>query len=326
MRIHIQNVPDDPHFTIGQAMFAEAAERAGEKPGDFRVTTGSSVEEFKSGIVDAEILITASAALTGKFPAHAPRLKMVFVTSAGLEKHAPYTWLPEGAMLLNNRGAHSAKVGEYTIMALMMLATRMPELIRNQHEQHWHKLHSPVLAGRRLTMVGLGGLGGAGAVQAKRFGLRVTGVRTRAEPHPGCDRVVATADLDSVLPETDYLMLATPLTPATRHLLDRRRLMLLPAGAGVINVGRGALIEQDAICDLLDEGRLGGAVLDVFDPEPVPKGHRLWTTRNLIMTPHISADDPHTYNPDSLDIFFRNLRAWRAGDPLPNLFDTSRGY
>jgi phosphoglycerate dehydrogenase-like enzyme len=101
---------------------------------------------------------------------------------------------------------------------------------------------------------------------------------------------------------------------------------LLPPGAGIVNIGRGELTDQDALCDRLDSGHLSGAVLDVFVPEPIPDGHRLWTTRNLVISPHTAADDPATYNPDSLDIFLDNLRAWRDGRPLPNRFDIARGY
>ena len=121
-------------------------------------------------------------------------------------------------------------------------------------------------------------------------------------------------------------MLACPLTDATRGLMDRRRLGLLPAGAGIVNIGRGELVDQSALCDLLDNGHLSGAVLDVFTPEPIPEGHRLWTTPNLVISPHTSADDPATYNPRSLEIFLANVRAYEAGQPLPNLFDTVRGY
>jgi glyoxylate/hydroxypyruvate reductase len=156
--------------------------------------------------------------------------------------------------------------------------------------------------------------------------MRVTGVRATSQPHPHCAEVVGTAELDRVLPRTEFLVLACPLTEATRGLMDRRRLGLLPRGAGVVNIGRGALVDQDALCDLLDEGHVSGAVLDVFTPEPIPAGHRLWSTRNLIISPHTAADDPNTYNPCSLDLFFANLRAWREGKPMPNLFDTTRGY
>jgi len=183
-----------------------------------------------------------------------------------------------------------------------------------------------VLRGRRLTVVGLGTLGGAAATHAAQFGMEVTGVRARAGHHPACSRVVTTESLDDVLPTSEFLLLACPLTPATRGLLDRRRIGLLPQGAGVVNIGRGPLIDQDALCDRLDDGSLGGAVLDVFTPEPVPAGHRLWTTRHLIMTPHVSSDDPATYNPLSLDIFLANLAAMQAGQKMANQIDITRGY
>ncbi|MBO0711960.1 MAG: D-2-hydroxyacid dehydrogenase, partial [Acetobacteraceae bacterium] len=173
---------------------------------------------------------------------------------------------------------------------------------------------------------GLGSLGGAAAGEARRFGMRVTGVRTRGISHPDCERVVSVSALDQVLPETDFLLLACPLTETTRGLIDRRRISLLPRGAGLVNIGRGGLLDQDALCDALDREHLAGAVLDVFTPEPVPSGHRLWTTPNLIMSPHTAADDPATYNPRSLDLFFDNLRALAEGRALPNRFDIARGY
>jgi glyoxylate/hydroxypyruvate reductase len=156
--------------------------------------------------------------------------------------------------------------------------------------------------------------------------MHVTGVRANPAPHPHCARVVGTGALNSVLPETEFLVLACPLTDATRGLIDRRRLALLPPDAGLVNIGRGELLDQDALCDRLDDGHLSGAVLDVFTPEPIPPDHRLWSTPNLIISPHTSADDPATYNPHSLDIFLDNLRAWRDGRPLPNRFDIVRGY
>jgi phosphoglycerate dehydrogenase-like enzyme len=327
MRIHIQNLPDDdPDFALTREQWDDAARRAGEQPANFSLTTGHDDATFAAGMADAEAYITSSSGLARHRPAFAPKLKLIFATSAGLERHAPFDWIPDGATLLNNSGAHGARLGEYIAMALLMLAGRMPELIANQHAEHWKKLHSSVIAGSHVTIVGLGGLGSAAARHASRLGLHVTGVRTRPEPHPDCAEVVATTELDKLLPSSRYIILATPLTAATQNILDRRRLSLLPRGAGVINVGRGKLIEQDALCDLLESGHIGGAVLDVFNPEPVPAGHRLWRTKNLVMTPHISADDPKTYNPESFDIFFRNLQAWRRGEALPNQFDTVRGY
>lgn len=322
MRVHIQNEPGDA-FAITPAIWDAACARAGAAGHD--ATFADDLGAGRAELREAEALV-GPASIRALFPAEAPRLRVVFVTAAGLDRMAPFDWLPPAAVLLNNRGTHGAKAGEYGIMALLMLATGMPAFAADQRAERWTRRHGSVLQGRRVTVLGVGTLGGAVAAQAARFGLRVTGVRTRAEPHPSCERVAAVADLDRVLGESEFLVLAAPLTQATREVLDRRRIGLLPEGAGVVNIGRGALLDQDALCEALDAGRLGGAVLDVFVPEPVPPGHRLWTTRNLVMTPHVSADDPATYAPMSLDILLANLREMAAGRTPPNLFDPARGY
>jgi phosphoglycerate dehydrogenase-like enzyme len=326
MRIHIQNPADDPLFLFSRPMWQQAALRAGDVGADHDVTIGDTDADFAAGIAEAEALITEIGVVAAKFPCAAPRLNLLFITNAGLDRLAPFDWVPPGVALLNNAGVHTVKAGEFAIMSVLMLANRVPEMVTHQRAGRWHKLWGAVLDGRRVTVVGLGSLGGAAAMQAARFGLHVTGVRATPRPHPHCAEVITTDQLDHVLPRTEFLVLACPLTDATRGLIDRRRLRLLPQGAGLVNIGRGALLDQDTLCDLLDAGRLSGAVLDVFTPEPIPAGHRLWRTRNLIISPHTSADDPPTYNPRSLDLFFDNLRAWRAGRPLPNLFDPARGY
>jgi glyoxylate/hydroxypyruvate reductase A len=326
MRIHIQNPSDDPLFLFSRAMWDAAATRAADAGTGHEVTIGDNDADFAAGIAEAEALITEIGVVAAKFPCPAPQLKLLFITNAGLDRLAPFDWLPPGVSLMNNAGTHAVKAGEFAIMSVLMLANRVPEMVTHQRAGQWRKLWGAVLDGRRVTVVGLGSLGGAAVMQAARFGMHVTGVRATARPHPHCAEVITTTDLDSVLPRTEFLVLACPLTEATRGLLDRRRLSLLPRGAGLVNIGRGALLDQDALCDLLDNGHLSGAVADVFTPEPIPPNHRLWTTRNLIISPHTAADDPNTYNPRSLDLFFDNLRAWREGKPLPNLFDLSRGY
>lgn len=326
MRIHVQNLPGDAQFAVTPAQWAAAAARAPDVSGGHAVTFGMTPEEFQAAIGEAEVLVTQTGAARKLFPAEASRLRLIYCTSAGLDSLAPFDWLPPGAALLNNRGTHGAKAGEYGLMALLMLATGVPGFATAQRAGQWAPRHGSVLAGRQVTVAGLGALGGAVAEQAARLGMRVTGVRTRAEPHPACAHVVALSDLDTVLGDTEFLVLALPLTEATRGVLGRRRIAAMRPGAGVVNIGRGALLDQDALCDALERGHLSGAVLDVFVPEPVPPGHRLWATPNLLMTPHVSADDPDTYIPLSLDIFFQNLRAFRYGKPLPNRFDTVRGY
>ena len=326
MRIHIQNPNDDPLFVFSHEQWDSAAARAGDIAVGHEVTLGDTDNDFIAGMEDAEALVTDLGVALRVFPCRAPRLRLIYLTSAGLEKLAPFDQLPGNATLLNNSGTHSQKAGEFGIMAVLMLANRVPTLVTNQRAGTWRKQWGSTVGGKRLTVVGLGGMGAPIAAWGRKFGMHVTGVRTVAEPHPDCDAVITAADLDQVLPSTDFLALACPLTPATRGLLDRRRLGLLPAGAGLVNVGRGGLLDQDALCDLLDSGHLSGAVLDVFTPEPLPDGHRLWTTPNVIISPHTSVDEPASYNALSLDIFFENLRALRDGRPMPNVFDTSRGY
>jgi glyoxylate/hydroxypyruvate reductase len=326
MRIHIQNPAHDPLFEFSRTMWEAAAERAPDVGGGHDISIGNTTAEFTLAMQHAEALICDVSVVQAQFPCAAPHLKLLLVTNAGLDKLAPFDWLPPGVALLNNRGAHAAKSGEFGIMAVLMLAHRVPEMVTHQRAGHWHKLWGTVLAGKRLTVIGLGTLGGATARHAAQFGMRVTGVRANPTPHPDCVAVIGPNGLDDVLPHTDYLMLACPLTERTRDMLNRGRLSRLPRGAGVVNIGRGELLDQDALCDLLDSGHLSGAVLDVFSPEPIPPGHRLWTTANVIISPHTAADDPDTYNPHSLDIFLENLRAWRDGKPLRNRFDIVRGY
>jgi glyoxylate/hydroxypyruvate reductase len=326
MRIHLQSPDNDPLFDFSVAMWNAAAARAPDIGVGHDVSFGRTADDFSAAMATAEALICDVSVIKACFPHPAPKLKLLFVTNAGLDRIAPFEWLPPGAILMNNRGTHAVKSGEFGIMAVLMLANRVPEMVTHQRAGEWHKLWGAVVTREPITIVGLGSLGGAVARHAAAFGMQVTGVRASPAPHPHCTRVVGTETLDEVLPATKFLVLACPLTTATRGLIDRRRLGLLPTGAGVVNIGRGELIDQDALCDALDSGHLSGAVLDVFTPEPIPCGHRLWTTKNMIISPHTAADDPATYNPISLDLFLDNLRAWRDGQPLPNRFDIARGY
>jgi phosphoglycerate dehydrogenase-like enzyme len=315
MRVHIANPAGDDPFAITQAQWDAAMARHGA--GGVSVTFGAAP-------ADTEILIAPPGVLARMLPLDLPRLKMIFLTASGPDRLMPFTWLPAGVALVNNRGVHGRKVGEYVAMALLMLANRMPEYAAQQRAQEWLPHFSPVLRGRRLTVVGTGDLGSGAARQARHFGMVVTGVNRSGRPQPDFDIVVT--GIDAVLPASEFVVLACPLTEQTRNLLDARRIGLLPSGAGLVNVGRGALLDMGALCDRLDAGTLSGAVCDVFDPEPIAPGDRIWTTRNLVVTPHVAADDPVSYNSDSLDLFFVNLAAWRAGAALPNVVDLTRGY
>ena len=326
MRIHLQNPDNDPLFDFSRSLWDAAAASAPDIGAGHDVSLGVTPADFRAGMRDAAALVCDASVIKALFPCPAPHLKLIFLTNAGLDRLAPFDWLASDVILMNNRGTHAAKSGEFAIMSILMLANRIPTMVTNQRHGIWRKLWGSILSGRNLTVIGLGTLGGASAEHAALFGMRVTGIRANPAPHLACETVLGIDALDDVLPQTEFLVLACPLTDATRGLITRQRLESLPSGAGVVNIGRGELIDQNALCDLLDNGHLSGAVLDVFTSEPIPPLHRLWSTANLIVSPHTSADDPATYNPHSLDIFLDNLRAWTEGRPLPNRFDPVRGY
>ncbi|HEX3350259.1 MAG TPA: D-2-hydroxyacid dehydrogenase [Acetobacteraceae bacterium] len=324
MRVHIQNGDSASPFDVTPAQWDAAAARSGRC--GLGVTFADTRAGFADGLAEAELLVTAPGILARLLPLPPNRLGTIFLLAAGLDRLAPFDWLPTGVAIWNNRGAHGDKTGEYAIMAILMLATRLPNFIAAQSDQKWKPIHTPVVRGLRLTVIGTGDLGSSAARRARPFGIVATGVRRTDRAHPDFDRIVTVAHLDSVIRETDILLIACPLTDATRNLIDSRRLRLLAKDAGVINIGRGAVLDQSALCDRLDSGDLAGAILDVTDPEPPPLGHRLWSTPRLLLTPHVSADDPHAYNHLSLDILFDDLKRVEAGEPASNRVDLARGY
>lgn len=319
MRIHVHNLTTGPLAPVTPDDFA------GFSDCGHAISFGTTLSEFQAVAGEVEILLTATYGLKALLPIDAPRLRAISCMSAGLEMLAPYDWLPPRVVLLNNSGAHGAKAAEYAVMALLMLANDMPRITAAQHQRSWVSARPGVIAGKRLTVLGLGAIGQACAAAARRMGMVVTGVRRHAGDHPDCARVIAVDDLAQALPETDYLLATLPMTPQTHHLLGDAMLALLPAHAGVINIGRGGVIDERALCDRLDAGHLGGAVLDVFENEPLGDDAPVWTTRNLVVTPHTSSDDPASHNRLTVGILLDNLRAIEDGRSPPNAFDTASG-
>ena len=168
----------------------------------------------------------------------APALRWIHVIGAGIEPLLPLDWLPPGIVLTNNSGVHRGKAVESGMLALLALNARWPAIVSRQRRAEWQPIFSGTVAGRRVLIIGLGEIGGAVAEGAKRLGMHVTGVRRQAGTDPFADEVIGLDGLDAALPEADYVVIATPLTPATRHIIDRRRLRLMRSGAGLFNIGR----------------------------------------------------------------------------------------
>jgi phosphoglycerate dehydrogenase-like enzyme len=182
------------------------------------------------------------------------------------------------------------------------------------------------IAGRTVAIVGVGRIGGEVARLARRFGLRVVGVRRSGRPHRWVHRMFPTRSLRAALRQADFVVVTTPLTPETRGLIGARELDCLPRHAGLVNLGRGAVVDYEALSARLRTRRLAGAVLDVFPEEPLPPASPIWSTPNVILSPHCAVDDGRAYVPRCLDIFFDNLRRYLGGRPLRNVVDRAQGY
>jgi phosphoglycerate dehydrogenase-like enzyme len=257
---------------------------------------------------------------------HAPRLRWIHIIGAGIEPLLPLDWLPDGAVLTNNSGVHVEKARESATMALLMLHGSLPAMITHQRHHRWHPIFTPRIAGRRLLVVGVGDMGGAVAAAGRALGLQVAGIRRSGAPHPEVEHMATPDALDALLPHADLVALAVPLTPDSRHLLDRRRLALMKPGAGLYNIGRGGLIDHVALAECLATGAIGGAILDVFDPEPLPENSPLWDVDNLVVIPHVTSDDLDAYLPATFDLVFANALRLANGEPLLNCVDPELGY
>jgi glyoxylate/hydroxypyruvate reductase A len=308
-----------------KAAFTAAAKRYPEVARQLRVSFCSSDEEREQMLAKAEVFVGWEFPPAG-LARRAPNLKWIQLTGAGVEHLRPFDWIPPGLKLSNCSGVHGPKVGEFATMALLMLNSHMPLLATQQRAHRWHRSASSLIAGRTVVVVGLGGMGSAVARAAKGLGLRVIGVNRSGRPNRSCERTLPVERLRSVLPGADYLFLAAPLTAASEGLIGAKELGLMKPTAGLVNVGRGGLVDEPALIRALKKGKLAGAILDVFAIEPLPKSSPLWDTPNLLVVPHVSSDDQEAYMPRNYDLFFRNARRYLAGRRLMNLIDPTREY
>lgn len=323
--LHLETRRTRPeHLKLKEEYWAAAAKRHPVLAKRLRVTIGWDDEILEDAIKTADFMITQYPP-TERLAERAPRLRWIQTTGAGIDQLVPLDWLPPHIVLTNNRGGHGAKAEDSCTLALLSIHMRTLEVMRNQRDRVWQMMLTPPIAGRTAVVVGFGDLGqGAGRAAAK-LGLRVIAVTRTGKAERPADAAYAVARIDEALPLADFLILAAPLTPQTRGLIDRRRLDLLKPSAGVINIGRAAVMDYAALREKLERGELSGAVLDVFDDEPLPADSPWWTTRNTIVTPHISCDNPE-YMDELLDRWFANFERWLAGEPLRNAIDPQRGY
>jgi phosphoglycerate dehydrogenase-like enzyme len=238
-----------------------------------------------------------------------------------------------GVTVTNSRGVQAIPIAEHVLGCLLALARKLPQTLRDQQDRLWRPNEltgeaSPwLLAGRTMGIIGVGTIGGAIAARAAAFGMRVFGMRrnpARGVPAHFAD-MFGHGELGRFLPACDVLVIAAPLTTETQRLLDASAIELMKAGAIVVNIARGQLVDELALADALQSGRLGGAVLDVFSTEPLPADSPFWSLPNVIVTPHNSGFRDGHFDA-VIDVFTENLRRFERGVELLNVVDLQTGY
>ena len=265
----------------------------------------------------------------------APRLCWVHSAAAGVGSLLFPEMVETDVILTNSAGVHAQPMAEHVLGGILYLLRQFDIAVAQQRERCWDR--DPFVSERtrirelsecRALIIGTGGVGKELALRLSALGVRCTGIRRRPElgvPN-GFTQVQGPDALDGCLGEADLLIVSAPATAATRGLVTRERLDHLPHGAIVVNVARGSLLDERALVERLHAGRLGGAVLDVFQREPLPSESELWTAPRLLLTPHVSAISPHGFWRRELELLTDNWARFAAGRPLRNVVDKRAGY
>ena len=285
------------------------------------VHIAATPSEAASAVADAEILYA------WKFPpqlyAKAGRLKWLQVMGAGVD-WALVPELPEHVQITRAPGVFGPWMAEYVLAWCLWVTQRLKPYRDAQRQRRWDDHVLPErLSGKTVTIVGLGDIGRDIARAARGLGMRVLGVSRRGRPVREATRMYSVAAMTRALREADFVVLLLPLTPETRGIIGADALAAMKSTAWLINIARGAVVDEGALMAALEQRRIAGAVLDVFDREPLPPSHPLWKMDNVVVTPHISG--PSTA--DALTpVFNDNLARYLAGRPLRHVVDRRRGY
>jgi phosphoglycerate dehydrogenase-like enzyme len=329
--------------------FAEADRRlmAAVDPRVELVVEGEDTAAWSAALVDPEVEV-----LFGNHPPRDlsafPRLRWIQTPSAGLDDVLASDPWRHGITVTNGSGIHAVHMGEYVLGATLLWSQRLEARLANRTGRRWDRpwameaLRGPRLRGRTALIVGYGSLGREVARLLDSVGVRILAVKAdpsnrvdRGWREPGTgdpdgllpDRIVGPDALPSVVAAADVVVLTLPATPRTRGIVDGSVLAAMRPGSLIVNVGRGILIDQDALIEALAAERIGAAVLDVTVPEPLPDDSPLWTLPGCLVTPHISAlgDVDALWHTTAL-LFAENLRRYVAGEPLLNVTSPAAGY
>ena len=336
IKIHVKNnhwapgsfptdVEGEKVFTITKAHFEKAFQKSPEIKEKVDIFFDWDEENFKSSMSNSDILLAWNFP-TSNLEKVSPNLKWIHCISAGINHLIPLDWMHENLVLTNNSGIHAKKAGEYGLMSVLMLQNHLPKIITNQKNKKFVSLFSNPIAGKTIVVIGTGSLGGSMIKLLSSLGAKIIGVNKKGGSVDGCSKIYTIDKIDNILPLADILYLALPETPETKNLINRERLNLLKPTCGIVNIGRQSAMDYDTLCEKLTNNELAGAILDVFEPEPIEINSKLWDTPNLVITPHVSSDDGKSYVRLTLDLFVKNLKLFIENKPLVNQIDKKLEY
>jgi len=259
----------------------------------------------------------------------APGLKWVQSGGAGVERFMTPEFIASPIILTNAQGVYAIPIADHVMAFILHFSRRFNDLVRRQiagEWEPWERRSSEELCEKTLGIVGLGGIGSEVAKRAKAFGMRVIATRRRPEsPWQQADEVRGADELAWLLRESDFVALCSALTDETRHLIGEQELKVMKPTAFLVNIGRGRLIDEQALIAALRGGEIAGAGLDVFEREPLPAESPLWEVPNVMITPHDAGSSPRSHE-RFMAVFLENLRRYVAGEPLLNVVDKRAGY
>jgi phosphoglycerate dehydrogenase-like enzyme len=292
---------------------------------DFR---GDSSAKDKLDIALADVEVVYGIRLPRELIARAPKLKWVQVMSAGVDRFLDSDFRRSPVILTNVSGIHATPISEFVMEQMLMFAKNALLCFELKQKRQWQRYSPSTLRGKTVGIVGLGHIGKEVARLSKAFGMRVIATR-RSKPRTqhtrNVDLMLPRQELPRLLAESDYVVITLPYTHETDKLFGETELKTMKPSAYLINIGRGGIIDEDALVRVLSEKRIAGAGLDVFATEPLPPESKLWELPNLLFSPHVSGD-MEDYIARATEVFCNNLRRYLEGKRLLNVVDKQKGY
>jgi phosphoglycerate dehydrogenase-like enzyme len=306
-------------------------------PPETRIIVSRDRARLREAAPEADVILNGDfldpTLLTETFP-HATRVRWVHALMAGVDKTLSPEIVASDVPMTNGRGLFRRALAEWTVGAMVYFAYEFRRLVRNQEAGRWESFDHPTLYGRTLGIVGYGSIGQAIAERAHAFRMRIVIARRSTSPaaDPLVDQAYTPDQLNAMLSECDYVAVTAPLTAKTRGMIGAAQIAAMKPSAVLINVGRGAVIDEAALIAALEAGpegiksaKLRGAALDVFTTEPLPAGHPFYAMENVLLSPHTADRSPESRS-GAVQFFIENFERFRKGEPLENVVDKHAGY